>query len=387
MKNTLLLLTLVSIIATACGNQESEIDKKKAELKESKTELQELKTKIASIEAKLGELDSTYGKKEKNAVLITAVEIKEAYFEHKIEVRGAVASRKNILISPETSGKIVAVKVAEGQHVSAGQTLAVLDGKIIRNAIAEAQTLLELAKTMFDKQERLHDQNIGTEVQFLQAKSNKESLERKLSTLQSQLSMTVIKAPFSGVIDQLDALEGEMAMAGFPFIRMVNPNNMYIKADVSERFISSFKKGDIAEIYFPSQDRHLTSTISAISSVINGMNRTFEIEVKFPKTNFEMKPNQVVVLKLKDYQNDLARLVPTKIIQKDNKGNFVFVIENEKAKKAHITTGKSFNNKTEVLEGLALNTIVAHEGYRELAQGVHVRIAKSAENKTAVSTH
>lgn len=378
MKSKLLLLTIVFLIATACGQGESEIKKKKAELKERKTELQELKAKIVEIETKLGELDSTYGKKESNAVLITTVKIEETPFEHKIEVRGAVASRKNILISPETSGKIEAVKVTEGQRVSAGQTLAILDGKILRNSIAEVQTMLELAKTMFEKQERLYNQNIGTEVQYLQAKNNKKSLERKLATLHSQLSMTIIKAPFSGVIDQLNALEGEMAKAGFPLIRMVNPNNVYIKADVSERFISSFKKGDNAEVYFPSQDKHLTSSIVAVSSVINGQNRTFEIEVKLPKTDFEMKPNQVVVLNLKDYQNDLAHIVPTKVIQKDNKGNFVFVVENATAKKVHVTTGKSFNNQTEILTGLELNTIVANKGYRELAEGVKVRVAINA---------
>ncbi len=373
MKYTLSLLTIVSILVISC-NQESGIDAKKKELGEFKKELQELKVKISETEKALAEMDSTFGKKEKNAVLITTVKIVEVPFTHKIEARGSVASRTNVMLSAETFGKIQSIRVKEGQSVSKGQVLATLDADIIRNNIAELKTNLELATVVYQRQSNLWKKKIGSEIKYLETKATKEGLERKLSTLNSQLDQAIVRAPFSGNIDAIPARAGEITQPGMPLIRMVKPNDSYIQADISERHIGTFKKGDKVEVYFPSQDQRIEAILSSVSQVINDQNRTFKVEVNMPRVNFPTSPNQVVVLNLVDYVNDAARLVPTKVVQKDSKGNFIFVIENNEAKKAHVRIGKSYDNQTEVLEGLELNTIVANEGYRELARGVKVRL-------------
>jgi len=374
MKYTLSILTVISILVISCGQETSGIEAKKKELDGYKSELQALKTKISDTEKALSEMDSTYGNKEKNAVLITTVKIAESSFIHKIEARGSVASRTNVMLSAEMPGKIESIKVKEGQSVTKGQILVTLDAEVIRNNIAELQTSLDLATVVHERQANLWKQKIGSEIKYLETKANKETLERKLATANSQLGQAIVRAPFSGNIDAIPARRGEMTQPGMPLIRMVKPNDVYIQADISERYIGTFKKGDKVEVYFPSQNQKIETTLASVSQVINSQNRTFGVEVKMPNVKFETRPNQVVVLNLVDYVNDAARLVPTKVVQKDNKGNFVFVIENEKAQKSHVIIGKSFDNQTEVLEGLDLNTMVANEGYRELATGVKVRM-------------
>jgi membrane fusion protein, multidrug efflux system len=380
MKNIVLLLVMIMLIATSCGQETSEIDAKKAELEGYKSELQELKLKITETEKALSEMDSTFGNNNKNAVLITTVKIAETSFTHKIEARGSVESRTNVMLSSELPGKIESIKVVEGQFVNKGQVLATLDAAIIRNTIAELKTNLELAAVVYQKQANLWKQNIGTEISYLESKAKKEGLERKLATTNSQLNQAIVRAPFSGSIDAIPARVGEMIQPGTPLVRIVKLQDVYIQADISERYIGAFKKGDEVEVYFPSQDERIKTKVSSVSQVINSMNRTFNLEVKIPALKFPVRPNQVVVLNLTDYTNGAAKLVPTRVIQNDNKGNFVFIIENDEAKKVHVTVGKSYDNQTEVLEGLALNTLVAKDGYRELAEGVKVRMNK--ENST-----
>ncbi|MCV9385620.1 efflux RND transporter periplasmic adaptor subunit [Reichenbachiella ulvae] len=381
--------TYISIItlAVVLGACDGELEKKKAKVEELKTEISELKSEVATLEDEIKKEDPEYGKKAINKVLITALEIKPKYFEHKIDVRGGVESRTNVTVSPQIMGKIESVNVKEGQKVSKGQLLFTLDNDIIRNNIAELRTSLELATVVAEKQENLWKQNIGTEIQYLEAKNNKESLERKLATAQSQLSQSRVKAPFSGSIDKVDAKVGEMAQPGMPMVRIVNPDDIHISADVSERFIGKFKQGDKVDVYFPAQDQRLESTVTSVGQVINDQNRTFNMEVKLPKLDFPAKPNQVVVLSLKDYVNEKAIKVPTKLIQSDKIGQFIYVVEKQGeelvAKKSHIETGLSFNNETEIVSGLSTGQSVALKGYRDLSEGVIVSIEDSKETAVA----
>ena len=193
-------------------------------------------------------------------------------------------------------------------------------------------------------------------MQYLEAKNNKESLERRLATANAQLGQSIVKAPFTGSIDAIPAKLGEMAQAGMPLMRIVSPEDVYIKADVSERFIGKFKKGDEVDIYFPSQDQSLSSDINSVGQVINNQNRTFAVEVNLPGVTFPVKPNQVTVLNLMDYQNDAALVVPTRLVQRDDQGTFVFMVAEEAdkkvARKVHVTTGISYDGHTEVTAGL-----------------------------------
>ncbi len=374
MKNILLLIGLTVIIATGCDDK-PEVDKKKEALKNAQSELKALSTQISSLEKEISVLDPDFGKKEIKKTLITAFNAEKKYFEHKVEVRGSVESRKNVTVSPEIAGKIKSILVKEGQKVQKGQTLLTIDASIIRNNIKELKTSMELSKTVYERQANLWKRNIGTEIQYLQSKNNYESLEGKLATLNSQLDQAIIKAPFSGSIDQVMAKEGEIAQPGMPLFRVVNPEDVYIKSDVSERFIGVFKSGDKVDVHFPSQDQTIVSTITSVGQVINSQNRTFEIQVDVPSGFSSIRPNQVVVLQLKDYTNEEAITVPTMVILK---GSYVFSIVKEGselvAKKAHIETGISYNNATEILTGINPGQKIANKGVRDLAEGVLVSL-------------
>lgn len=382
MKKSTYILPLFFALTVSCS---SDLETKKKEAEELKTEIQNLKGELVALEEEIKKEDPAYGKVAVNKTLITVLEIAPRYFEHKIEVRGAVESRTNVTVSPQIQGKIEKVNVQAGQNVKKGQVLFTLDSDIIKNNIAELKTALDLASIMASKQENLWKKNIGTEVQYLQAKNNKESLERKLATAKSQLDQTRVIAPFSGSVDAMDAKVGEMAQPGMPLVRIVNPDDVHISSDVSERFIGKFRKADKVDVYFPSQDRKMISKVTSVGQVINSQNRTFEMEVYLPRLDFPVKPNQIVVLNLSDYQNEQAIVVPTELIQRDNKGSFVFeIIENESnlvAKKVYVETGVTYNNETEIKSGLTANQRLANKGFRELSEGVIVSIKANESAK------
>ncbi|MEM8893209.1 MAG: efflux RND transporter periplasmic adaptor subunit [Bacteroidota bacterium] len=373
-------IALFAVAMVACGPQGSELEQKIAQLEDLRTQSADLKNQMLALEAEIVELDPSYGENGNNIILVEASQVAQSSFEHKVELRGSVQSRKNVLMSAETMGKIESIKVKQGQSVSRGQALIVLDAQIIRNNIAEVETQLELANIVYERQSNLWENNIGTEIQFLEAKNGKEGLERRLKTLQSQLEQAIVRAPFSGSIDEIPVNEGEMATIGMPLIRIVKPNDMYISADVSEAYVGKFGVGDTVGVYFPSLDRRLTSTVSAVSQVIKSQNRTFEIEVNLPNVDFTLQPNQVTVLEIVDYRNPEALVIPTKLVQRDSKGNFIYqIVEDEDkqiAQKAHITVGVTFDNKTEVLGGLEPGQLIALEGYRDLAPNVAVILAE-----------
>ncbi|NJN41398.1 MAG: efflux RND transporter periplasmic adaptor subunit [Flammeovirgaceae bacterium] len=305
MKHTFLLALITGILGISCSSTEvSDVDVKKSELENARAQMDELRVTISTLEKEIKALDPTF-MVNNNAILVSVLNLNKKEFEHKVEVRGSVESRKNILISAQIGGKIVEVHVREGDKVKSGDLLVSLDADIILNSIAELRTALELATSVYNKQAKLWKDNIGTEIQYLQAKNNKESLERKLATAHSQLDQAIIKAPFNGAVDLVQAREGELATPGLPLVRIVNQDDMYIKADVSEKFIGKFSVGDKLEVFFPAQDKRILSSIASVSQVINAENRTFVVEASLSNQNFIIKPNQVVVLNMRDYYSKM----------------------------------------------------------------------------------
>ncbi|MFY0625022.1 MAG: efflux RND transporter periplasmic adaptor subunit [Reichenbachiella sp.] len=385
MKNTTLIFTIALFMA-AC-NDGTDLDAKKAEVNDLKAEALALNKKISDLENEIKKEDPEYGKKSINAVLVTTKNVTPEYFEHKVEVRGSVNSRTNVTVSAEIPGKIQTVNVSEGDFVKKGDLLFTQDSEIISNNIAELEKSLELATVVARKQDNLYKQNVGTEIQYLQAKNNQESLERRLATAKSQMRQARVRAPFNGSVDRVDAKVGEMAQPGNPMVRIVNPNDVHISSDVSERFIGKFKKGDQVDIYFPTQDQKLSSTVSSVGQVINAENRTFEMEINLPKLNFAIRPNQVVVLNLTDYSNDQALKIPTKLILRDKQGQYIYGLKKDKdmnvATKVYVETGISYNNETEIKSGLMHNQLIALKGYRDLVEGVAVQIVNEEKSGTA----
>lgn len=367
---------IAAIVVVSCGQNADTLDAKKARIDEAMAEIKSLENEIATLKDEVKAEDPDYGKVQENAELVTTLTAQQTSFSHKIEVRGNVQSRTNVYVSAETMGLITAVNVVEGQSIRKGQVLATIDSEMIEKNIAEVENQLEFATTVFQKRERLWKQNIGTEIDYLQAKNNKESLEKSLETLNTQLEKTKIKAPFSGTIEEVPVNSGQVVQPGSPIAFLVSNQNMYIKAEVSEAYIGKFEKGDTTDVSIPSLGEQFKSTIVSVGSVINQGSRTFTIEVKLPKVDEYLKTNLVTVLGLTDYHVENAVVIPSRIIQEDLQGNFVYMLENgsKKAKKVHIKLGYSFNNESEVVSGLKGGESVVDKGNRTIADGTTVSV-------------
>lgn len=378
--NILFILAFIVISINAC-EQKDPLQAKKEELKTQKTELQKVKASITELEKEISLMDPEFAKKNRRATLITTTNVEKQSFEHYVEVSGSVKSRKNVMISAENMGSVNQILVKEGSEVNKGQLIMNMDVELYQRSLDQLNTELTLAETMFKKQTNLWNQNIGTEVQFLESKNRKESLENQIANWKTQISKSQIRAPFQGTIEDVLVREGEMAQMGSPLVRIVNHQDMYIKADLSESHIGKFKKGDKAIIHFPSIDQTIESKISSVGQVIDEMNRTFSVEALLPLTKFTIKPNLLAIVKMKDFDKNDAVVISTKLIQKDNKGEFVFVVDKEGdesiAKKVQIDRGITYKNYTMITSGLYGNETLINEGFREVADGNKVKVVEN----------
>jgi RND family efflux transporter MFP subunit len=303
-----------------------------------------------------------------NASVVQIDTVESKPFAHYIEIQGRVDSDKNVNLTAKTSGTITKVYVTEGQQVRKGQVLAQIESTIIEQSIAELRTNLDLATNLFNKQQKLWDQKIGTEIQYLQAKSNKESLERRMASLKEQLEHTRIIAPFEGTIDEVNIKEGEVAAPGLPAIRIVNPSDFKVIAEIAESYITKVKVGDKAVVQLTDLDKTVEGKVTTVSRVISPTNRTFLVEVNLPASvSKEVKANMIANLNIQDYQNKDAVVVPINVIQNSEEdGDYVFLAENGKAVKRTIKTGRTYRNDAEVLNGLKAGDKVIVTGYQDL---------------------
>ncbi|MBI9039323.1 MAG: efflux RND transporter periplasmic adaptor subunit [Bacteroidales bacterium] len=350
---------------------------KRTKLKNLEKQQNEISEQIKSLKK---EIESTKKPKEqiKNNTAVLVEKILPLSFNHFIEVQGNVESDNNILIPAQTSAIVKNIFVEEGDKVEEGQLLAELDGSINEKSMDELNTSLELATTVFERQKRLWDKKIGSEISFLQAKSNKESLEKKLETVKEQYDLTKITSPINGTIDNILIKEGEMAVAGMGVIRVVELSKLKIITELSESYISQVKKNDIVTVYFPVVDKSIKLSINSISQVINPDNRTFSVEIIIPEKEKNIKPNMLSELTIKDYTNNNALVVPLNIVQKTGEEEFLFVAKQNNKKwhveKRIVKTGKNYNNKVEILSGLSPNEYVAVVGYQDLTDGEAVEV-------------
>ena len=378
--NILFILGFIILSISAC-EQKDPLQAKKEELKSQKTKLQKIKTSITELEKEISAMDPDFAKKNRKATLITTTDVEKKTFEHYVEVSGAVKSRKNVLISAENMGNINRILIKEGNEVKRGQLLLSLDIELYQRSLDQLETEYALAKTMFEKQSNLWGQNIGTEVQYLEAKNRQESLENQIANIKTQISKSQIRAPFAGTIENVLVREGEMAQMGSPLVRIVNHRDMYIKADLSESHIGKFKKGDEVVIYFPSINQTIQSRISSVGQIIDIMNRTFSIEALLPLTKFTIKPNLLAIVKLRDIEINGAVVIPAKLIQKDNKGDFVFIAKKDSneliARKIQIDRGITYKNNTMITNGLTGDETLINEGFRDVADGGKVKVVEN----------
>ena len=385
MKNLYLLL-LTTLLLTSCGDKkEVSLDAILAtndveQLKAKKTEIDE-KQRIFAVELKKinDKLDAL--NEDKNTPLITTFRVKEEVFTHFIELQGNVQTKQNVLVYPEMPGILNSVFVKEGQRVSKGQVLARIDDGGMSQQVAQLEANASLAKTTFERQKRLWDQKIGSEIQFLQTKTSYEAQTSAVKQLKQQLGKSTIRAPFSGIIDVIFKEKGTVIAPGSEIFRIVNLSNMYIETEVPETFIATITKNKTVEVNFPILGKTLTSKIRQVGNFINPNNRSFKIEIGVPNLDGKIKPNLTARLKLNDYTNPKAILIPQSIISENAKGEqFVYAIKDKKenneaiTKRIIITTGKTKGNLIEVLDNLPVGTEIIQEGARSVKNRQEVKV-------------
>jgi len=372
------LLTLASLLLLALGVASCAadgLDAKKAELEALKGQLTEVTSQIKALEAELAAADPAFAAAAKKPLLITTVAARKGEFTHFVEVTGSVLSKKNVNISAEMMGRILEIPAIEGMRVSKGQVLARIDSESIQQNVEEMENGLALARTVFEKQERLWNQKIGTEIQYLEAKNRKEGLEKSLASMKAQLAKGVVRAPFNGTIETVRVRLGELVQPGSQMFQFVGESDLFIEADISESYISVLAKGDSVAITFPSIKKTITTKVSAVGSIINSNNRTFKVEVFLPRLP-EVKPNMISVLRIQDYKNNESVVVPAHLILSDTKGDYVFVVENNIAKKKYVTRGYTSGEETEIVSGLLGTEQLVDKGFREVGDNFSVNVSK-----------
>lgn len=367
-------LLALSLLAVSCAKDES-LEAKKAELQSLKQQLNEINTSIKSLETEISTLDPEFAKQNRKSILITTASARKGRFEHYVEVTGSVLSKKNVSISAETIGRILTVPAVEGMRVEKGTVLATIDSESIQRNIDELQNSLSLARTLFEKQERLWNQKIGTEVQYLEAKNRVEGLERNLASIKTQLDKAVIRAPFSGTVETVNVRLGELVQPGAQMFQFVGVSDLFIEADISESYVGVLDKGDSVDVSFPSINEELKTKVSSVGAIINPNNRTFKVEVFLPNIS-GVKPNMISVLKIQDYESNSAVIIPSHLILSDNRGDYVFSVVDGIAKKTYVKRGKTFNQETEILSGLEGTEILVDKGFREVGDNFSVNIAQ-----------
>lgn len=366
------------LLLAACGQQAdtSELATLIAERDSLKAEQRAINDELAELEETIAKLDTT-----RKLTKVTTVGIEPTKFEHYFEIYGNVETDENITIQPEVSGEIIAINVKEGQSVAAGDVLMQIDADVIRKNIEEVKTSLQLAQDIFERQQRLWNKKIGSEVDYLQAKNNKESLEKRLETLNTQLEMAVVTAPFSGIVDEIFPKKGEVVAPGSPLIRLVNLDQVYIKADISERYLATVGKGSRVKVSFPSLDLKMDTVITLTGNYVNPSNRTYSARIDIANSTKQIMPNLLAVLKVKDYEVNSAIVIPSNLVQQSaDGGDFTYVVENRKGSsrvvRKVLKTGVSYEGNTLIESGLTGNEKIVFKGARSIKDGDLVEVVE-----------
>ena len=358
-----------ALLLSACGGSNKD---PKAELANLEKEQAANEAKIAQLKAKAGPADQPA----QPAVPVSAVSIKPTSFQSFLNVQGRVDFDQNATVSARMAGTLTTLRVQRGDRVGRGQVLANIDASVLDASVAELRTRLDLARTVYERQASLWKQQIGTEIQYLTAKNNYESLQRNLSTLQRQRELYNVVAPFAGTVDEVLPKLGEAVAPGVPVVRLLSGQGGKILVDVSEAYANSIKPGDRALVTIPDiGPQEYPTTVRVVSRGISATSRTFTVELR-PTAQLarQLRPNMVAQVRIQNYANRSVPVVPVDAVQKDEKDSFVYVVENGKAEKRVIQTGQTYNGKVEVISGLKANDKVITAGYDNLNEGQVVKL-------------
>lgn len=383
-------LLALALLFIACGGKEEtslsaliaegDLTAIRAKKKELAAQQKELNLALAQLDAAIvAQSDDA------NYPLITVQEVIKEDFVHFIELQGGVTTRQNVLVYPEVAGTLLSVRVEEGDKVKAGQLLATIDDGGLANQLIQMKAQLSLAKTTFERQQRLWDQNIGSEIQYLQAKTNFESQQAATKQMEEQLGKYSIRAPFDGIIDDVIKDRGTVVAPGqgAEVFRIVNLSNMFIEVAVPETYISTIKKGKKVKVAFPILGESMDSYVRETGNFINPNNRSFTAEIPIPNEEGKVKPNLTAKVQINDYRNEEALLIPQSTISENADGEqYVYLVSDISkenlaiAVKAIITTGKTQGDYVEVSSGIEPGQSIIIEGARSVKEGQKVKILK-----------
>jgi membrane fusion protein (multidrug efflux system) len=365
MKTKILLFSSIIFLA-ACTSKPKD---PKAQLADLKKQQADIATQIQALEAKSGTKDAV------KLTDVSTVEVKAQSFTNYVQLQGKIDAPDNLYATSQAGGIITGLFVKTGDHVSKGRLLAQLDNSVLKQTIAQAETQANLAATVFQRQKNLWDQKIGTEVQFLQAQANMQSAQKQVAALKQQSDMYRIVSPISGTVDQMDLKMGQIASPGLSGIRIVNADNLRVKADVPESYATRVNQGQQVMVLFPDANDSLKTRITFASKVIDPTSRSFAVEIKLPSTKM-LRPNMTAIIKIADYNKTNAIVVPLKAIQKSELGDYVFINEGGVAKRRIVKTGATYNSQTEILDGLKSGDQLVTAGASDIEDGDKINVVQ-----------
>ena len=388
MKNLFSLLVLVIVLISCGGNpgDTPSVDSliESGDLQAIKAKKEALKSEVANLSSQIASLDAVLKKKDTTGkeALVTTITLNDTLFKHYVEVQGSVETKQNVLIYPEYQGMLTSVYVKKGDRVAKGQTLARIDDGGLSSQLAQLETQAALAKTTFERQQRLWDQKIGSEIQYLQTKTQYEASQNAVNQLKSQLAKTNVSAPFSGVIDEIITEQGTVVSPGQALFRIVNLSNMYVAAEVPESYLATITPGKEVDVYLPVLGEMLRSKIRETGNYINPANRTYTIEVDVPNKDGAVKPNLSARLSINDYTAENSILIPLNVINENADGDQYVYTASAKANTDNqmiasrqvIKVGKTQGDMIEVLEGLTTGDQVIAEGARSVKDKQEIKI-------------
>lgn len=365
MKHTAYALLAIIILAS-CGGGEK---------KDNVTEqLTKLKKERATLDQKIAKLEAEASKNAPaKATPVSVITVEPQNFNSYIDVQAQITGDENVLATPQMMGVVTQVLVRAGQHVSQGQTLALLDAAAVEAQIKSMDAQLALNKQLYEKQQKLWAQNIGTEVQLLQAKTQYESMQSQRAALAAQRSMYSIKSPISGVVDDVPIKPGDAVAPGANGIRVVSKDKLKAEATLGENYLGKVKEGDPVLLVFSDLNDSLHTKLTYVAQSVNPVSRAFNVQIKLGN-NSRLHPNMSCKMKIANYENKNALVVPVPAIQKTAEGDMVYVAEGNKAKAVIVTTGKNSNGKVEILGGLNPGDKVITAGFEDLDNGETISI-------------
>ncbi|MCB0548878.1 MAG: efflux RND transporter periplasmic adaptor subunit [Phaeodactylibacter sp.] len=386
MKYLIPLFVLVVFLGACSQGPVSEhpesIEEKRALLKEKQTALKEITAQITQLEKEINELDPSASVKARR--LVTTAVVQRTDFQHFVEIQGSVQADDYVDVTSETAGRILRLAAKEGDNVRAGQLIAELDLEQLKKQMSEVEKSLELAKTVYERQKRLWDQNIGSEIQYLEAKNGKERLEKSMETLQYQLTKSKVYAPASGVVERVVLQAGEIAMPGAPILQILNPQKLKVVAAVPETYLRAVSRGEKVKVRLPALNVEQEARVTLIGSSIDPSNRTFEVEADIQSQNGLIKPNLLAVMFIKDDEQKGVVAIPQEMVQQEVSGKDFVYIKGEAedgpvARKVYVRTGKSFRGNVVIEDGLQGGEELILDGARGLAENEPIKVQAESE--------